>query len=256
MIDVHSHIVFGVDDGAETIEQSIEMIKEANLAGFDKVIATPHYMDSYYEINKNEINSRIMQINNELQQINCSTQILQGNEIYFTRDINELIDDEKATTLAESKYVLFELPLNSELINLDQIIYQILEKGRIPVLAHPERYAFVQKNPNVLIPLIENGVIIQCNYGSIIGRYNENARKTIKKMLEHNMVHLLGSDAHRQNGIYLEIPSAIEEIENIIGQSKTYEITTTNPEMIINGEEIEIEDPTPIKMSFFDKLKN
>ena len=73
MIDVHSHIVFGVDDGAKTIEQSIEMIKEANLVGFDKIIATPHYMESYYEINKNEINSRIVQINNELQQINCST---------------------------------------------------------------------------------------------------------------------------------------------------------------------------------------
>ena len=93
MIDVHSHIVFGVDDGAKTIDQSIQIIKEAEKAGFTKIIATPHYMDHYYECDKNEIAERISTIKEKLAESRCGVEIIQGNEIYFTRHINEFLED-------------------------------------------------------------------------------------------------------------------------------------------------------------------
>lgn len=254
MIDVHSHIIYGVDDGSKSLEQSLEIIKESYNAGFDKIIATPHYIEDYYEVDKIDINNRINTIKQELKKINCPIEIIQGNEIYITENINQLIEDKKATSINDNKYVLFELPLNAEAMNLNRVIYQILSKGRIPILAHPERYPFVQKDPNVLIPLIEDGVIIQSNFGSIVGQYKKSAEITLKKMLEHNMVHLLGSDVHRPNTIYSGIDQCLESIEKIIGKNKLEEIVNINPEMVIRGETIEVSNPIPIKNSLFKNI--
>ena len=254
MIDVHSHIVFGVDDGSRSIEESIEIIKEAYNKGFKKIIATPHYMEEYYENDVKEINSRISQINAQLRKIHCDIQILHGNEIYITENITQLLENKKATSLNGQQYVLFELPLNAESMNLNSVIYQILEVGGVPVLAHPERYSFVQKDPNVLLPLIESGVLIQSNYGSIIGQYKKEAQSTLKKMLEHKMVHLLGSDVHRPQTIYTKIDQCVEEMEKIVGKDYVDLITTIYPQKVINGEEIEIIEPIPVKTSFFKNL--
>lgn len=254
MIDIHSHIVFEVDDGAKNIEQSIEMLKEARKAGFEKVIVTPHYMEEYYEEEKQEIEKKVEILREKMREINCKIEILQGNEIYITNQMNELLEKEKSTTLNQSQYVLFELPLNAEAMNLIEVIYQILESRRIPILAHPERYPFIQKDPNKLLPLIEEGVLIQSNYGSILGQYGKESKKTIKQMLEHNMVHFLGSDVHRPNTIYPKINQARNEIEKIIGKEKLEEITTYNPQQIIESNEIEIETPTPIKTTIFSKI--
>ena len=256
MIDVHSHIVFEVDDGAKSIEQSIEIIKEAYNSGFNKIIATPHYIEGYYENATQEIGKRISLISDELKKINCPIKIMQGNEIYITENIIKLLNEEKVASLANSKYVLFELPLNSEDMNLNKVVYHLLENGKIPVLAHPERYPFVQKNPNVLFDLIEKGVLLQANYGSIIGQYGKGAKNTVKKMFKHNMVHLLGADVHRPNSVYLNIQESIKEIEKIIGKDQLEIITNSNPEQIINNQQIEIEEPQKIKTNFFQKYFN
>lgn len=254
MIDIHSHIVFEVDDGSKNIEQSIEILQEASDAGFEKVILTPHYIEGYYEIDKEEIAERINNLKQELKKINCNIEILQGNEIYITNNINELLENEQAVALNDKKYVLFELPLNAEAMNLNEVVYQILEKGRIPILAHPERYPFVQKDPNVLLELIETGVLVQSNYGSIIGQYGKQSKNTLKKMLEHNMVHLLGSDVHRPQTIYQKINDAIEEIEKIIGKENLRSLTFDYPQSVIDGRDIDIPNPIPIKTTIFSKL--
>ena len=256
MVDVHSHIVFEVDDGAKTITQTIQMCQEAEKAGFDKIIATPHYMDHSYEIKKDEIKEKISKINEELYSAGCKIKVYQGNEIYFTRHINEFIEKEYASTLNGSRYVLFELPLNGEVLNLSQVVYQLLEKGMIPVLAHPERYAFIQKDITKLIPLIESGILVQCNYGSILGRYGSKAKKTFIKMLKHNMVHFLGSDAHRPESTYNVISEANKMIKNIIGEENLRELVEINPQKVLDNENIEILDIIPIKEGFIDKIKN
>lgn len=247
MIDVHSHIVFEVDDGSKSIEQSLQILHEARKVGFDTVIVTPHYIEGYYEYNKNQIAERI----NKLQSMQDEVKILQGNEIYITENINELLEEEEASTLVDSKYVLFELPLNAEPLNLMSVVYSILEKGRIPVLAHPERYPHVQKDPNTLIELIESGVIMQSNYGSILGQYGKECKKTVQKMLKHNMVHLLGSDVHRPRTVYYNMPEILKTLEKLIGRNKLEYLTTINPSKMINNENIEVETPEYIKKGLF-----
>ena len=255
MIDVHSHIVFGVDDGAKNLEQSIEMLKEAKNVGFEKVILTPHYMEGYYEENVSTIAERIVQIEKELQRQNIDIKVVQGNEIYITTNINDLIEQKIAMPLANSRYVLFELPMVvAQCLILEEVVYKILQAGRIPVIAHPERYSFVQKDVSVLNHLIEDGVLMQSNYASIVGNYGKQAKETVKYMLRHNMVHLLGSDVHRTKSIYPKIPKIKNELEKIIGKEKLKILTTINPKKLIENEEILIELPSKEQKGFFTKL--
>ena len=121
------------------------------------------------------------------------------------------------------------MPLNAEPLNLDDVIYEMQQYKIVPILAHPERYSFVQQEPELIYDLIEKGVLMQANYGSIIGQYGSKAQMIVKKFFENNMIHMLGTDAHRQNTIYPKIPEILVELKSLIGEEKLNELTTINP---------------------------
>lgn len=254
MIDFHSHIVYDVDDGSESLESSINILKEAEKAGFDKIILTPHYWEDYYEVGKRDIKRKITELQEICDKENINIKLYQANEIYISNDITEFINTNKASTINDSRYVLFEVPLRGEPFNLLEVIYKLKENGNIPILAHPERYEFVQKEPNRLLELVEEGVLLQSNYGSIIGQYGECANKTVKLLLQNNFIHFFGSDVHKMGHIYQEMPKVKEELSKIISQEKIEELSLTNIEKVLNNEEIEIEMPSQIKTSIFSKL--
>ena len=254
MVDVHSNIVFDVDDGAKTIEDSVEMLKEAQKVGFTDVILTPHYMEDYYEVETISILEKIESIKEQLRKEGVNIQIYPGNEIYITSDILTLMDTKKASTLNQTRYVLFELPMNTECVNLTEVVYQILSAGKIPVIAHPERYGWVQKDPNKLIPLIEDGVLLQANYGSVLGQYGKTCKETVKILLEHQMVHLLGTDVHIPKHIYLKIEEATHEIQKWIGEEAYTMLSTINPQKILQDEAIDIPSPMSYKEKWFTKF--
>ena len=137
MIDIHSHLVYDVDDGARTLEDTLYMLKEAEKAGFTDIILTPHYMENYYEVPSSEISDKIENIKKNAQ--NIKIKLHQGNEIYATENIVELLNSNIAMSLNNSRYVLFELPMKNMPMNLEQIFYLLLQAGKLPVIAHPER---------------------------------------------------------------------------------------------------------------------
>lgn len=124
----------------------------------------------------------------------------------------------------------------------------------VPILAHPERYSFIQKEPELVYDLIKKGVLMQANYGSIIGQYGEKAKMIVEKFLQNNMIHFLGSDVHRQNTIYTRMPEILSEIEEIIGEEKLRELTTVNPELAIHNKRIDISEPIPVELSLKEKI--
>ena len=187
MIDIHSHLVYGVDDGSKTIEDTIYMLKEAKKVGFTDIICTPHYMESNYEVPCNEIFNRILNVQKLTEEINIK--IHQGNEIYANENIIEYIKSKQAMSLNNSRYVLIEFPMQNKPMNIDQVIYLLLQEGKTPIVAHPERYSYVRETPNMLLEYIEQGVLFQTNYGSIIGVYGNEIKETAKKLLTHNMIH-------------------------------------------------------------------
>lgn len=254
MIDFHSHIVFDVDDGSETIEDSIKILKRAKAGGVKKIILTPHYMIDYYEYSKEQIKERIKILQEECKKQEIDIELYQANEIYITNHMVELLEENIASSINDTRYVLFELPMNNEPANLLEVIYSLLQDGKVPIIAHPERYSYIQKDPNKLIELIENGVLFQTNYGSILGQYGKEIQKTAKLLIENNFIHFLGSDVHKTGHIYEDIDEIEKQLSKIISQEKIEELMNDNAEKVLNDEEIEVEVPTKIKQGFFKKF--
>ena len=211
-------------------------------------------MEGYYETATPEREAWINAIYQKLQESNSGINLYLGNEIYLSENIIKLLEERKACTINDTSYVLFELPLNAEPMNLYDIVYEMLQYKLVPILAHPERYTFVAEDPELIYDLIQKGVLMQANYASIIGYYGTKAQFLVKKMLENNMIHFLGSDVHRQNTIYPRIPLILEEIENIIGKKKTEELTTINPKLVLNNKRIDIDEPKKIELTLKEKI--
>ena len=254
MIDVHSHILPNIDDGSRSIEETFNLIKEAKEAGFEGIVCTSHYMENYYETNRPEREVWINAIHENLENKNIDMNLYLGNEIYMSDNIIELLEDGKATTMNDTSYVLFELPMNAEPMNLYDMVYEMQQYKIVPILAHPERYSFVQTDPELIYDLIDKGVLMQANYGSIIGQYGKKAQMIVQKFLENNMIHMLGTDVHRQNTIYPKIPEIILELKSLIGEEKVKELTTINPELVINNKRIYIRKPYKVELTLKEKI--
>ena len=184
MIDFHTHILPQIDDGSKSVEETFKLLKEAENAGFKKIISTSHYIENYYEVDAIERKAWVDALNQK-----TDLKLYLGNEIYITNNIVELLRQNKVTTINGTKYLLFELPLNinEQPLNLNDFIYTVLNNKMIPILAHPERYLFAQKNPDLIYDLIQKGVLMQCNYGSIIGLYGKRAQIIVKQFYKNNL---------------------------------------------------------------------
>lgn len=237
MIDIHTHLIPTVDDGSKTVEDTFAMFEEAQKAGFTDIILTSHYLKDYYENKPDELIFWKDKLQDVLNNSNKNLKLYSGMEVYISEEMNKLIDEEKLLTLANSKYMLIELPMNTDIKYLDYVIFVLESKGMKFVLAHPERYKNVQKNPSLVEEYIQKGCLIQCNYGSILGQYGKEAKDTIKYLLKNKLVNFMGSDCHRKNGIYLDMQKAVKKIEKIVGKEYLYKITTSNAQKIIDNEQ-------------------
>ncbi len=255
MIDFHSHILPNIDDGARNVDETFDMIKEARDAGFSALVSTSHYMENFYETEVAEREVWVKVISENLKEKGVDTEIYLGNEIYFSDEIINLLEEAKASTINGTSYVLFELPLNIEPLNLYEVIHKMLKFKLVPVLAHPERYTFVHKEPNLIYDLVEIGVLMQANFGSILGVYGKNTKLILTKLLENDLIHFWGSDAHRHNGIYTKITLAIEEICGIIGREKFEELSKVNPRLALDNKKIEIKEPQVITLNVKEKIQ-
>ena len=234
MIDFHSHILPQTDDGSISIEETIDILKEAKQVGFTKVISTSHYLEGYYESNENERTELLEKIKQE----NTEIELYLGSEIYVSENMIDFLKEKKASSINNSRYVLFELPMGNETMLAKEMIYRLIENNYVPVIAHPERYSYVQDNPEYVKELLEMGAMFQSNYGSIIGLYGKKAEKTVKKLLKENLIQFMGSDVHREEHVYIYIPKILKKLRKIISEEKLEEITEINPQKVLNNEEI------------------
>lgn len=248
MIDIHSHILNNVDDGSTSLDNSLEILTKAEEAGFSDIILTPHYIEGYYENTKPVISEKIKELKKAVYSEDIIINLYQGNEIFLTENSPRLIQEQYIATLANSRYVLFEVPFTTKMLNLEEIVCDFIERGYIPVLAHPERFSFIQEDPTSLIKLLKLGVLAQSNYGSFEGFYGKESKQTAEILLENRLIQFLGSDTHRHGQIYQNIDKIIKRLESITGDAKYInELTTINPKKIINDLDIYVDCPDSIK---------
>ena len=239
-IDIHSHILYGIDDGSKSIEESINIIKEHIKMGFTDIMVTPHYIEnSKYETNNIDKENILKTLKQELKKQNININLYLGNEVFVNNNLEELLKKKEIATINNSKYLLIEFPMNEKPKDINNIIYELKIKGIIPIIAHPERYDYVKKNPNLVLEWIEEGALLQSNYGSIIGVYGSGPQKTIKKLLKKDLIEFLATDIHYPNNkIYLNMDKIRKKLKKLITEERFIELTNTNPKKIIENKEI------------------
>ena len=204
MTDTHSHILFNIDDGSNNIEESIAILKEMAEVGFKHVILTPHYIEgTEYSVTNEEKDIRFALLEKRIKEENLDITIHLGNEIFLHNNLIASIEGAKCYGLNKSNYLLVELPFHNQIRGLIDILYEFKVKGYTPIIAHPERYTYLQDNPDLVDKLKEEGTLFQCNYSSILGYYRKDAERLLKYMLKKHYVDYLGTDIHHINKAFV-----------------------------------------------------
>lgn len=200
MIDIHSHILPCVDDGPKSLAGSIAIVRRLISQGVTDIIATPHFVNETNFVSPKAQNQRVLAVvKRALEKEGININIFLGNEIYIDNNILELLKAKKISGLAGKRILLVELPLDGEYANYKDILMDLRDAGYAVILAHPERYAIIQKDIEIAKELRRMGVLFQCNIGSILGKYGKGAKKTVKKLIKERMIFTFGSDIHHDS---------------------------------------------------------
>lgn len=256
LIDIHCHVLFGVDDGAKTLEDAVEMLKKATESGVTKLIVTPHYMEDGYKSSPKEIMDKISSLKQKIKEEKINIEIYPGEEVFIFLNIYEKLNGKEILSLNNTKYVLIEFPLYEEINYIDDIIFKLTSMEKIPIIAHPERYLTSVKNFDKIKKLIANGALLQINANSLVGHYGKKQQEIAIKLLKNNMAHFVASDAHSAEGFVL-LEKSLRKLKEIVGEKKYNEITIENEEKLLNNETIipEILSKVQNKENFWQLLK-
>jgi tyrosine-protein phosphatase YwqE len=219
-VDVHSHLIPGIDDGAQTIEDSIELLQSFIQLGYKKVITTPHVMSDFYKNTPEIILSGLEKVRAAIKERGLAIEIDAAAEYNLDADFEPLIQQKNLLTFGDN-YVLFELPFFQEPPMLNDIIWKLKSQGYQPVLAHAERYNFWHKTYDKIEEIRDRGVAIQLNINSLTGHYGPDVKKVGEWMVDQNLVDLVGSDCHNMNHIgLLNQACHLPYVHKIIAQEK------------------------------------
>lgn len=235
-IDIHSHIIPGVDDGSKSMEQSLRMLHKAQQEGIDTMILTPHNKAEHRNVSVEGIYRRIEELKQAAEREQLTIKLYPGNEIFYRDGVVELLEDGEVCTLAGSSYVLVEFRPVEEFSYIRRAIYELAGNGYIPVLAHVERYACMASSIDNVRYAIDRGALIQVNAGSIIGRSGFRVKQSVKKMLKEHLVHFVGTDAHDDIKRNTEIADTARYLCKKYGQDYADALLRDNAARIIRDE--------------------
>ena len=209
--DIHSHLIPGIDDGVQTVEQSLQLLSALADLGYKKVVTTPHIMGDYYKNGPHNILPGLEMMRGELKKNQIPIELEAAAEYMVDETLEEKIKKREILTFGNN-YVLIELPFSREPGNLYNILFSLQINDYQPVLAHPERYEYYGRHRQKYTELFESGILFQLNIFSLAGYYSPEVQKTAAYLIENKMVHLAGSDMH--------IPLHLPVMQHVL---KTYE---------------------------------
>jgi len=235
MIDTHLHILPGVDDGPQTIEEAAALASVLVQDGIHTAVATPHYNDLFPQRSAREIEERVTQLQQVLDQREIPLRLYSGHEALIKPGLIEDIQTGRLATLNGSRYLLLELWNDSWLPATERVIFELRAFGITPILAHPERSRIFQKDLGRLTSLLLQGILIQITASSLLGMQGRTAQHTAEMLLRRGLVHCIASDAH---GVHKRVPAikqSLSQVVRVVGEEKSQELIEGCPSMIINN---------------------
>lgn len=250
MIDIHSHILFGLDDGAKTPEDTIDMARQAVSDGITTVIATPHHQDGTYHNPPELIRQRLDEVSFLLGENQIPLRILSGMEIHVDGDIVESIKAEKFVTYNEQqRHVLLELPHDHVPRYMDRLIFDLQLVGIVPIIPHPERNRQLSEEPNRLYELVKQGAMAQLTAASVVGKFGKKIQKTCFDMIEHHLIHFIATDAHNTGSRGVVLSEAYKFVDKKFGSDyvNMYQEFAMN---LVEGMDCEVVTPEKFRKKF------
>lgn len=237
MIDIHCHILPDVDDGADSLEEALEMARIAAFSGVTDIVATPHFRGEPGETDmKEEIDHRYRQLRDALERWQIPVRLHKGAEILCTPQTPLLAREGRMPTLGNSRYVLTEFYFNESFGFMDSTLQKITHNGYIPVVAHPERYDAVQWDPERLWTWADRGYVFQLNKGSVLGMLGHRAEQAAHDLLELGLAHLFASDAHNCDRRTPIMDGLYRWTEKFCDPECAHILLSENPSRILKGQ--------------------
>jgi protein-tyrosine phosphatase len=234
MVDIHCHILPGMDDGAQSEEEALEMARAAVRDGIDAVIATPHHANGRYDNKAGAVTETVERMNRLLQNNGIPLTVLAGQEIRVTRGLFDDLDKGELLRLHHSPYMLLELPGDHVPEYFENWLYELQILGITPIIAHPERNAKIARNPELLYNWVREGALAQVTSHSVTGRYGMRLQKTVLEMCRRNLVHFVATDAHNTGNRPFALRDAYATIRDKIG-AETADYFIDNARQIAAG---------------------
>ncbi len=239
MIDLHSHIIFDIDDGAKSLEDSVALCRQAAENGYTAVVATPHFTD-YKNINRFvfERDSKLDEIREQLKEENINITLYAGAELYLNRGIFTANDLDELT-INNSRYMLCEFPLGP--FNVTQGLYMLSEltlRGYTPIVAHPERYYEFRRNYNIIDQITDQGIVFQVNADSLAGNIDRTAQNIAADLIAEGFAKFIASDAHDIRRRNLNMREKVSEFPQDLSFEDIKNCFTKYPRAVINDEDI------------------
>ena len=234
MIDIHSHILPEIDDGARSMDEAVKMAALAFADGIEQMVCTPHLFNG---ISKDpgpaEIEDRVGALQHAIGP--GGLKVLPGSEVRMTASLFKHVQAELLTTLNRKTYMLVELPTPSVPRRAREWFRKLKRQGVNPILVHPERNRVIQRSPGMVADFISDGVLIQVTAMSVAGQFGFEAKTCVDKLLRHNCVHFLASDTHRPEKRPPVLSRGRESAAAIIGKEAARILVEDNPLAVVNG---------------------
>jgi protein-tyrosine phosphatase len=235
VIDLHCHILPGVDDGPETMAESLAMCRTAASDGIRTIVATPHYKSGCFTWNELDQQTSIMTLQAEVDAAGLPLVILPGAEIAFCPELPELLKNGTHLTINRGCYFLIEFRPQAVPASIEQFLATLLASGVVPIIAHPERNSWFTHRHDVLTSLVRRGVMLQITASSLFGEFGADVRSFSHQLLRNNLVQIIASDAHNCGDRPTLLSAAANAAADLIGVERATALVKTNPHAVVNG---------------------
>jgi len=239
MIDIHSHFLWGMDDGADTIEESLAMLKMAAESGTTDIVATPH-ANSHYRFQPELIRARIAELNSVP---GPKPRLHTGCDFHLSyENIQDALANPARYLINDGPYLLVEFP-NSPLAGMGRVLTTLIDRGFIPIMTHPERNTELRRIGPEFLEWIERGCLVQVTAQSLLGRFGKSAGESSWEMVRRRLAHFIASDAHDTEDRPPRLDLAFQAVAARIGSSEARMLAIDNPQAVIMGHSISVEIP-------------
>ena len=247
MIDIHSHVLPGVDDGSVNMEMSLEMLAMAAESGVKTLVATPHcnIPGEFENYISRDLDELFRELRQEAERDEIPLRLCRGMEVYATPELPALLSEGRVWTLNGGRYFLTEFNFGENPDFCWDVLKQCVDLGYRPIIAHPERYYFLQRDPELAYEWCTAGYGLQINKGSLLGRFGSQARKTAAALLEHGLAACIASDAHRPYERSTHMGEVRDYLDKYYGEEYRRLLLEENPSRILDGRDLLGYEPLP-----------